>query len=270
MFLWTMLILAVQDGSSESKAVYKAALEHFKAAVHSNSESARVAAIDSLEKPICPEIIGALGAVLTGDSDRVRVAAAKALGGTDHPKALEVLISALPTSELSKPVFESTVRALQTLDWEAGAEPLNALLSKYHEKGMLDELQPVVQALGSLGSPSSVDLLLRLLEHVENEGRGGRAGKVRGAGNPKLLALEAPVKAALQAITGGNEPDHRKWKDWWAANRERLLASAVVVYRCRATGKRWEQKSSEPGECPHHDKSQKDGQVVKVRLRPRP
>ena len=187
----------------------------------------------------------------------------------DHPKSLEVLAAALPASESQKTLFDSVVKALQTLDWEAGAEPLNALLSKYHEKGMIDELHLVVPALGSLGSGTSVDPLLRLLEHAENEGKSGRVGKFRSAGNPKLVALEGPVRAALQAITGGNEPNYHKWKEWWGANRERLEASAVLVYRCKATGKRWEQKAGEAEVCPHHDKPEKDGQVVKTRLHSR-
>jgi len=267
--IWTMLLLALQNGSAESKEEIKAALEQFKTAVHHNSDAARVAAIESLGKHHCQEAVAALAPYLTADTDAVRMAAAKAVGGIDHPASLEALSQALPANESSKTVFDAMVKALQTLDWEAGAEPLNALLTKYHEKGFLDELHVVIQALGSLGSQTSVDPLLRLLEHAENEGKGGRAGKFRNAGNPKLLALEAPVKAALQAITGGNEPSYHKWKDWWGANRERLLASALLVYRCKATGKRWEQKAGEAPVCPNHEKPEHDGQVVKTRLHAR-
>jgi hypothetical protein len=260
---------AFQQTPSEDKAACKAALEQFKAGVHQSAEAARVSAIETLGKHVCPEAIVALAPHLGEDTERVRMAAAKALSGMDHPKSLEVLVAALPGSEASKPLFDAMVKALQTLDWEGGAEPLNALLSKYHEKGMIDEVHSVIPALGSLGSQTSVDPLLRLLEHAENEGKSSRAGRLRSGGNPKLLALEGPIKAALQAITGGNEPNYHKWKDWWAANRDRLMASAVIVYHCKTTGKRWEQKAGEPEVCPNHDKPEKDGQVVKVRLHAR-
>jgi HEAT repeat protein len=264
-----MLILAFQNGTAENKEEAKAAVEQFKTAVRQASEAARVAAIEALAKHHCHEAVAALAPYLTADTETVRMAAAKAVAGIDHPASLEALSLALSPNEASRTVFDAVVKALVTLDWEAGAEPLNALLSKYHEKGMLDEIKVVIVALGSLGSSTSVDPLLKLLEHAENEGKGGRAGRLRSTGNPKLLALEAPIKAALMAITGGNEPSYHKWKEWWGANRERLLAQAVIVYRCKLTGKRWEQKAGESMLCPNHDKPEHDGQVVKTRLHAR-
>jgi HEAT repeat protein len=264
-----MLLLAFQNGTSESKEEIKAAVDQFKTALRQSSDGARVAAIDALAKHHCLEAVAALAPLLTSDTEAVRIAAAKAVGGIDHPASLEALSLALPPSEASKTVFDAVVKALVTLDWEAGAEPLNALLTKYHEKGMLDEVHTVITALGSLGSQTSVDPLLRLLEHAENEGKSGRTGKFRSAGNPKLVALEGPIKAALQAITGGNEPNYHKWKDWWGSNRDRLQAGAVITYRCKLTGNRWEQKAGEAMLCPNHDKPEHDGQVVKTRLHAR-
>jgi HEAT repeat protein len=269
MTMVALLILFFQAGPAEDKGDCKAALELFHTGYRSPSEASRLNAVDLLSKHKCPLSIAALAPVLTTDTEKVRIAAAKALGAMDLPMAIEALSSALAANESSRAVFEAVAKGLQSLDWESGAEPLNNLLSKYHEKGMIDEVQIVIQVLGSLGSQSSVDPLLRLLEHAENEGKAGRAGKVRSAGNPKLVALEAPIKAALQAITGGNEPNYQKWKEFWHANRERLLASAVIVFRCKATGKHWEQKAGESEACPNHDKPEKDGQVVKTRLHSR-
>jgi HEAT repeat protein len=265
----TALLLASQAGSIEDKEECKKTLDAFHMAYRSGAEGARIAAIEALAKHKCANSIAALAPLLAGDSDKIRIAAAKALGSIDHPKALEALNAALPASEAVRDFFDAIVKALQTIDWEAGAEPLNALLGKYHEKGMTDELRPVIQALGSLGSATSVDPLLQLLEHAENEGKSGRVGKLRSTANSKLVALEAPIKAALQAITGGTEPNYVKWKEWWHENRERLLESAVMVYRCKTTGKRWEQKAGQAEVCPNHDKPEKDGQVVKTRLHAR-
>lgn len=270
MMVAMMLALALQQAALADKDDCKVAVEEFKSTMRGTPEGARISAIDTLSKHVCPDAIAAIAVHLTQDTEAIRMAAARAIGGMDHPKSLEVLLAGLIPSEAEKNLFDALIKALQALNWEGGAVPLNGLLSKYHEKNMTDEIHLIVPALGSLGSPTSVEPLLKLLEHAENEGKSSRAGKLRAAGNPKLLALEAPVKAALKAITGGNEPNHQKWKEWWGANRERLMASAVLVYRCKVTGKRWEQKASEPAACPNHDKPEKDGQLVKTRLRPGP
>lgn len=264
-----ILVLLFQADSAEDKEECKRAIDTFHSAYRNAAEAARIGAIDALAKHKCANSIAALAPLLAAETDRVRIEVAKALGGMDHPKAVEALSASVVPNENTRDVMDAIAKALQTLDWEAGAEPLNGLLSKYHEKGMADDLRVIIPVLGALGSSSSVDPLLQLLEHAENEGKKGRVGKVRSAGNPKLVALEAPIRAALQAITGGNEPSYVKWRDWWHANREALIQSAVIVYRCKATGKRWEQKAGEAQQCPNHDKPEKDGQVVKTRIHSR-
>lgn len=265
------LLLLTQVEGGESKEDSHKAVEAFHSAMKGAAEAAKLVAIDTLAKHHCVAAIGALAPLLESPEEQVRLAAVRALGGMDHLEAVEALTSEISTWESSKnPTFDAMLKALQTLDWEAGAEPLHSLLGKYHEKGMIDEMKPVIQVLGSLGSSTSVAPLLTLLEHAENEANGGRVGKTRSSSNPKLKALEGPIKAALQAITGGNEPNYRKWHDWWQENRDRLMSSATLVFHCRMTGKRFEQKAGEPMACPNHDKPEKDGQLVKTRLHSRP
>jgi HEAT repeat protein len=264
------LVLLAQVDSGESKEECHKAVEAFHASMKGAAEAARLVAIDALSKHHCVPAISALAPLLQSPEELIRLAAIRALGSMDHLEAVEALTAELPTWESSKnPTFDAMLKALQTLDWEAGADPLNSLLAKFHEKGMIDEMKPVIQVLGNLGSSTSVAPLLQLLEHAENEANGGRVGKTRSAANPKLKALEGPIRAALQSITGGNEPTYRKWHDWWQENRDRLTASATLVYHCKMTGKRWEQKAGEPMACPNHDKPEKDGQLVKTRLHPR-
>lgn len=263
------LVLLAQAASEAAKEECHKAVEAFHAEMKAGTESARITAIDHLSKHHCVPAISAIAPHLQAGEEQVRVAAARALGAMEHLEAVEALGAALPANESSKTVLDAIVKALQTLDWEAGAEPLNTLLAKYHEKGMVDEMKPVIQALGGIGSSTSVDPLLRLLEHAEAEAQGGRVGKVRSTSNPKMKALEGPLRAALQSITGGNEPSYKAWHEWWQSNRERLIEGATLVYRCRLTGKRWEQKNGESQACPNHDKPEKDGQLVKTRLKPR-
>lgn len=269
MAFFASLALLLQGDPGEDKEACHQALEAFHAAFRGPAEGDRIGAVAALGKHHCAAAVAALAPLLEAESPSMRIAAAHALAGMDHSKAVDAVIAALPANEATRDVFDALVKALEKLDWESGAEPLNALLAKYHEKGMVDEMKPIVQALGSIGSANSVDPLLRLLEHAEAEAQGGRVGKVRSTANTKMKALEGPVRAALQAITGGNEPTYKKWKEWWPANRDRLTASAVLVYRCRKTGKRWEQKAGEAMACPNHDKPEKDGQLVKTRLHTR-
>jgi HEAT repeat protein len=268
MTIGVALVLALLQGSDEDKAECKTYLELFSGAYHNISEATRIIAVENLAVHKCPLAIAALAPLLTSDTDKVRIAAAKALSDMDHPKSREALAAALVPNESSRGVFEAIVKALRVQDWESGAEPLNALLGKYREKALLDLLGIVIDALGGLGSQTSIDPLLRLLEHIESEGRAARTGKVQTPGDAKLAALEAPIKKALQAITGGNEPSSKKWKEWWGANRERLAASAVIVYRCRGTGRHWEQKAGEIPLCPGHEKPERDAQVVATHLHP--
>jgi hypothetical protein len=269
MIFAALLALVLQTDPPETKEDCKKALDAFHAAYRTGGEPGRIAAIEGLAKHKCPNAIAALAPLLGSESEKVRIAAAKALGGMDHPKALEALTDAVTANEGVKDVFTAVLKALQAIDWEAGAEPLNALLTKYHDKGLIDEVHEVIPVLGSLGSPSSVEPLLSLLEHAENQGKAQGTGRYRTAGTPKLVALEGPIKAALQQITGGNEPNYPKWRQYWHANRDTLLAQAVLVYRCKLTGKRFEQKGTEAQVCPYHDKSEKDGVVVKTRLHSR-
>ncbi len=259
-------LLSQAEGSKEDPEECKKTLEAFRLAYKGGAESGRSAAVGLLTKHPCSKSVDALAPMLTAETDAVRIAAAKVLGGYDLPKAMEVVAGAVPPNSQRHEVLEALAKALETLDWEAGAETLNAILPKHHDKDVLNTMHVLVPVLGKIGSASSVEPLIKLLEHAENEGKRVRAAGVRAAGNPQMLALEGPIRKALQEITGGSEPTADKWDDWWKVNRERLLAGATLVYRCKATGKCWGQKAGEAQHCPHHDKDEKDGVVVKTPL----
>src|SRR5579883_617286 len=91
MMLLTLVMWAAQQGPGDGKAEVKGELDRFKGAIRSASEAARISAIQSLSVSARTEVLGPLASLLTGDSEGVRVAAARALGGMDHPKAVEVL-----------------------------------------------------------------------------------------------------------------------------------------------------------------------------------
>ncbi len=260
-----LLLGTVQVAGDDEKACLDA-LDVFRAGLRSASPAARAQAAMELARHKCPKAVAGLASLLTADVDSVRIAAAKSLGSFDDPKAVDAVAGAVAVNAQRHEVLEAMAKALEDLDWEAGALQLNPLLAKHHDKDILETLHVVVPVLGKLGSMSSVEPLITLLEHAESEGKRVRAAGIRAAGNPKMAALETPIRKALQDITGGSQGTGDKWDDWWKANRDRLVAGATLTYRCKASGKRWGQKGSEVQECPFHDKQAKDGQVISVRL----
>lgn len=259
--MWLLASLALTC-FQENEEECKRAMETFQAAYKNAGEAARISAVDGLSKHPCEKAIGTMSQILAGEAEKVRVAAAKVLGGLDHPKAVEAAANAVSLNLKNHEVLEALVKAIGELDWEVGATILNPLLRKHDDKDVLEALHIIIPTLGKLGSERSVEPLIALLKHAENESRGTRRLK----GNQRLAALEGPIGKALEEITGGVESSRKKWEEWWKANRDRLIASSSAVYRCGITGKRWTQKSGESVKCPYHDKSEKGAVPVKVLL----
>jgi hypothetical protein len=247
----------------EDEDACKKAQSEFFGGYKSKDEAARARALSAFEKHSCGSCVGIVAQLLVTEGTSVRVAAAQALGKMDHPKAVEAVAQSVEPNREIPDVLEAIAKGLQTQDYEVGATILNPLLRKLGEKEVVAALDIVVPVLGKLGSPTSVEPLIDLLQRAENEATGGRR---RLKGNPKIAALAGTVRKALEEITGGREGTSKSWEAWWKANRERLSASATLVYRCTATAKRWPQKLGEPVRCPFHDKEEKHGQLVSTRL----
>lgn len=250
----------------EDEAACKKALEEFHKGYRSADEGARAGAAGQLARHVCDKSIRALTEVLITDSERVRLAAAQALGSIDDSCSVDALAQGVGPNADVPAVLESIAKALEKLDWEVASTVLNPLLTKLGDKENVAALDVIVPVLGKLGSPGSVEPLIHLLKRAENEAKGvGRRGRLKG--NAQISKLAGPCRKALEEITGGREGGAAAWEDWWKANRERILASAKVVYRCRQTGKRWEGRPGEGQKCPHHDKPASDTQLVKTKLR---
>lgn len=264
--LVTLMSAGILHAAQEDEEECKRALEAFRTEYKGATEAGRVAAVQGLQRHMCEKSVGILGPMLTGEAAAVRVAAAKVLGTFDHPKAVEALTLAVKPNAERRDELVAIANALETLGWEAGALALNSLLSDHHDKDVIGGIDELVKVLGKMASPTSVEPLIKLLQHAENESKGVRRGKGKIGGNKQMEALIAPVRKALQEITGGTATSPEGWEDSWKANRERLLAESTLVYWCKGTGKRWAQKAGEAQECPHHDKKMKDGQLIAVRL----
>lgn len=267
MTCWTILWvlsapLFAAQGAKDDEEVCKKAQDAFRAAYRAKDEAGRAGATSVFGDHACAHCAGILGQLLLSEANSVRMSAAQALGRMDHAKAVEVLAQAVEPNHEIPQVLDAIAKALQTLDYEVGATLLNPFLKKLGEKEVVDALGVIIPVLGKIGSSTSVDPLIDLLQRAENEASGGRRLK----GNPKIAGLAGPARKALEEITGGREGTSKAWDAWWKAGRERQLAAATIVYRCQETGKRWSQKSGEAVQCPDHDRSLKHGQVVKTKL----
>jgi HEAT repeat protein len=267
MILWMTLSPAFgMQGVKEDEEACKKVQEAFRAAYRNKDEAGRSGATSVFGDHSCGHCAGLLGQLLLSEASSVRSAAAQALGKMDSPKAVELLAQAVEPNHEIPEVLDAIAKALQTLDYEVGATILNPILKKLSEKEVVDALGVIIPVLGKIGSSTSVDPLIDLLQRAENEASGAGGGRRRLQGNPKIAALAGPVRKALEEITGGREGTYRAWEAWWKAGKDRQLASATIIFRCPSTGKRWSQKAGEAVQCPNHDKTEKHGAVVKTKL----
>lgn len=267
--LWAILSSEIAIQAKDDEEVCKKAQVAFREAYRNKDESSRAAAMSAFGDHGCGHCAGILSPLLVSEARSVRAAAARALGKMDSPKAVEALAQAVEPNHEIPEVLDAIAKAMQELDYEAAAPILNPLLRKLGEKEVVDALSVIIPVLGKLGSSTSVDPLIDLLQRAENEatgGGGGGGGRRRLRGNPKIAALAGPARKALEEITGGREGTSRSWEAWWKAGRDRQMALATFVFRCAPTGKRWVQKAGEAVECPHHEKLEKHGAVVKTKL----
>ncbi|MHC4607675.1 MAG: HEAT repeat domain-containing protein, partial [Planctomycetota bacterium] len=217
----------------------------YKKAAKEKEEAARIAAIEQAVRTRHDKIIRAIGNALLHDTDNVRIAAAKALGTADHPTSVDVLVAALEVNRKKPDVLQAIAAALGALGWQKGALALHVLLENPGEANVRESLEAIVDALGSIGSASSVEPLIDLLALTRGRRRLGRN-------------VERRINAALAAITGGDKDDAKSWKEWWKGNKNRLFEVSKSIY--------WSKKTYERTEVPRGEKAPKDALLVVVRL----
>jgi len=182
-----LLVLQPQEGKDVSDECKKA-LDAFRKAYAGADEAKRVEAVRELGNHRCGSCVSVLSGLLVSEADKVRITTAKVLGTLDDPKAVEAVAGAVLPNKDRHEVLEPLAKALEDLDWEVGATILNLLLKKHDDKDILEALHIIVPVVGKMVSTTSVEPLIKLLEHAENEGKRVRVGGKRYAGNPRLAA----------------------------------------------------------------------------------
>jgi len=215
-----------------------------------SSIECKIAAIQEALKTEHEKVIKAVGEMLLTEADPVRVAAAGALSAVDHPASAEALAAAVLPNLRREDVHPAIFKAIGDLGWQTVAGRLNDLLPKVGDADTRAALPGTVAALGHLGSATSVDPLIDLLEKLEN---GGRRNPW-----PNEGALRRSAEEALRSITGMDFRKVTEWAPWWRSNQEILRNKVLRTY--------WVKKTQDRVDVAPAEKAPADSLLVASRL----
>lgn len=229
--LLALLLQASDKEADEAVRTYRTALAGADAA------GRRLAAQQALETAH-ERVIKAVADLLTGDVEDVRIGVAAALAEVDHPASVDVLVHALGPNEKRPEVVAALCAALVELGWQSACPALEALLRRVGAEEVREILPPVLDALGRLGSATSIEPLLDLIRVFEGPRRAPWKGE---------KGLQRKAEEALAAVAGYAAKNTREFDDWWKANRPSLLAGARKIWWSKKTGERLETSSADKG-----------------------
>ncbi len=219
-----------------------------------SSIDGKIIAIQEALKTEHEKVIRVVGEMLLTEADSVRIAGAAALADVDHPASAEALSAALLPNLRREEVFPAICKAIGGLGWQSPAGRLNDFLSKVGDADTRAALPDAIRALGQLGSPTSIDPLIDLLEKLEN---GGRRNPW-----PNEGALRRSGEEALRSITGLDFRKVTEWAPWWRSNQEILRNRLLRSY--------WVKKTQDRVEVIPTEKAPADAILVASRLHTAP
>ncbi|WP_214019805.1 HEAT repeat domain-containing protein [Methanoculleus sp.] len=221
---------------SPGQAPEKAAIERYLNALQSDDEEIRAAAVAALQSLGSPAV-EFLIMVLSDPHEGVRIAAAEGIGEIGDARGVDALI--LLTGDAGQDVRSAAAAALGRIGDARAIDPLIRLFGDAYTgvrsvaaaavaalgpdaleplEAALDDPVPVVRltaarALGIIGNPRSIPLLIRHLEDPAREVGVVAARTLGGFGNPAVEPLAAVLQgggkegrlAAIDAL-GGIEP----------------------------------------------------------------
>ncbi|MBI3272909.1 MAG: hypothetical protein HYZ53_28230 [Planctomycetes bacterium] len=256
---------AQDDPKRDEEKEARKAFAKFEQDYKNTVQAERVHALQQLAFVRRDLALAALSKVLVSDTDAVRIAAADVAARIDDLSTVQMLGRAIEPNLTRREVMAAIVKALETLDWEAGAAILNSLLARDQETEVANVLEDVVPALGKIGSPTSIEPLIALLDHVEGAARLPSKNRDRRAQD--LVKMKTPAGNAIAGITGWKkEKESEDWEARWRDDGPRLMAERIIVYFCKNTFRRWELSVREKVKCPHDDKAPSCVVVVKSKL----
>lgn len=240
-------LLMVQGAPTEADA--DAAIKALKAACTGADATGRIAAFEKALETEHEKVIKAVAEVFKSDIENVRVAAAVALAGVDHPASADALVAALQGNLGRSAVVKAVTEALGTLGWQRSCPALEALVDKVGDEDVRAVLPEVANALGQLGSVTSIGPLTGMLKKMQGRGKSPW---------PNEGQLIQRAEAALRAITGVDQRRGEDYEDWWRVNGPALKTQASRVY--------WIKKTQERVDVIPSDKAPADALLVFTRI----
>lgn len=238
--LLSLCFLASLQASKEDDAAVAAALDAFKTAYKAKEPAGRAGAVAELAKTHHDKVYSRLGQLLQMDVPEVRVAAAKGLGDVtaNRKRPVAYLVAALPVNSKEPMTVAAILEALGKLK----EPPAQQEVEKFLKTRNTPICKAAVEALGSIGSRSSVGPLIDCLRWLEESakaapstqglgggGGGGLAGL--GGGGPvdrdsrdRERMVKPVLLKALTAITKENHPGAMEWESWWRSNSAKFLS----------------------------------------------
>lgn len=224
---WTTLFLvaglaAFADDAEDQRA--KEAIEAFKGGYAAKLETDRVKAVEPLGQFPHPSVIKVLATLLTSDGDRVRAAAAQALGKFPGRKDVApALAAALKPNEDHPDVVAAILAALGGTGDPAAAKPLADFLDDNIAKREKEDLAGEIAAVGALKQLHTKTALEALIDsHKKNQVVGGTKGKGNKGERKGKEQLAKELKKALREVTGQQLDGWQEWRDWWEDNAARF------------------------------------------------
>jgi len=266
------LAYAQQDEKDRNKET-RVRITELRKLLSSNNESERLRALEQLGTIHDDEARSILASRLSGDTETVRITAARSISQHRSAGSASALANAIEPNVKSEAVLRAFVDALARLDMCACIPALVAIANVDNH----DLAQATLKAVSAIGCPEAVPGLVELLKEAEKEARepdrvpdpryrspSGGKGNPRmppRAGTPtrqnpgkdqRLAKLADPIRQTLGQITGQSLRTAEEWESWWRSAGGSLKLTSV--YLCEDTGQTFEVEPGKSTKCPHSEK----------------
>ena len=252
-----------QDEKKDDAKARRALLNDLSKQLRSFDEGVRLDTIDELANVDDSKARSMLAKKLISDTEKVRLAAAKALVKHKHAYCADALGNGIKANFKHDRIVTGYVDALTELDMCAGIKVLLMILKSNPKQGI-----GALDGLVKIGCPEAVQPLVIYLKQAETEEKKPdffqpiqtgnntfarnrfKQGPIPNKTKDKDVAKLAPkVRSTLEALSGQK---FNAYKDWFAASRSgKLRRKLVSIYRCSTEGKTFELATGKRPKCPY-------------------
>ncbi|MBI2920328.1 MAG: hypothetical protein HYY18_04510 [Planctomycetes bacterium] len=215
-FILSLALTTLADGTTAGTSGndVKSRVETLKTSLKGADAAAKKAAVEACGSAPHPMTAAALGTVLCGESDELRLAAAETLGKMKGlSEAARALHAGIGANTKKPGVLQAIFRAVASVNDLASIPvcrkfAVDFLLSPLQDMGAA--LAASAEALGALRHKDAVDALIAV--------RARAAAQARGMNPAAREALEAAARASLEKLTGATVGEPQAFESWWKRN----------------------------------------------------